>query len=118
MQEQPKVAEKLSPWWRNAVIIILVVGFSVLIWVTARSYVDAPPIPGKVLGPNGETVFTRDDILAGQQVFLKYGLMENAPCGGTVRTWGRISQPSICTRSFSTLATPSPGNATIAPWQS
>jgi nitric oxide reductase subunit B len=29
-------------------------------------------------------VFTRDDILSGQQVFLKYGLMEN----GTI--WGHL----------------------------
>jgi nitric oxide reductase subunit B len=99
MQEQPKVAEKLSPWWRNAVIIILVVGFSVLIWVTARIYVDAPPIPGKVLGPSGETVFTRDDILAGQQVFLKYGLMEN----GTLWGHGAYLGPDFSAEYLHTL---------------
>ncbi|MDU0458624.1 MAG: nitric-oxide reductase large subunit [Geobacteraceae bacterium] len=74
--------ETLSPWWRNALILVMIMGFTILIWLAVRSYQDAPPIPGKVVGPSGETVFTRNDILAGQQVFLKYGLMEN----GTV--WG------------------------------
>jgi len=74
--------ETLSPWWRNALILVMIMGFTILIWLAVRSYQDAPPIPDKVVGPNGEIIFTRNDIRAGQQVFLKYGLMEN----GTV--WG------------------------------
>jgi nitric oxide reductase subunit B len=73
---------RLSPWWRNAAILVLMLGFTILIWIAVRSYQDAPPIPAMVVGPAGETLFTRDDIVAGQQVFLKRGLMEN----GTV--WG------------------------------
>ena len=73
---------RLSPWWRRGVIIVLVFGFTVLIWLAARIYTDAPPIPGKVVDPSGETVFTRTDIFSGQEVFLKYALMEN----GTI--WG------------------------------
>ncbi|HEX9022579.1 MAG TPA: cbb3-type cytochrome c oxidase subunit I, partial [Geobacteraceae bacterium] len=72
----------LSPWWRNAAILVMVLGFTILIWVAARSYQDAPPIPARVVGPAGETLFSRDDILAGQQVFLRHALMEN----GTI--WG------------------------------
>lgn len=74
--------EVLSPWWKRALLLVLLVGFSVLIWVTVKSYRDAPPIPEKVVGPAGETIISGADIRAGQQVFLKYGLMEN----GTV--WG------------------------------
>lgn len=74
--------ETLSPWWRNALILVMMAGFTILIWLAVRSYQDAPPIPDKVVGPSGEVVFTQKDILAGQQVFLKYGLMEN----GTI--WG------------------------------
>ncbi|MBE3067120.1 MAG: hypothetical protein IMZ73_06785 [Chloroflexi bacterium] len=66
---------QLSPWWRNGVIIVLIVGFSILIGLTVRAYRDAPPIPEQVVGPSGEVVFTGADISAGQQVFLKYGLM-------------------------------------------
>jgi nitric oxide reductase subunit B len=81
---EPKISdtEKLSPWWRNTVILVMIVGFSILIGLTVRTYRDAPPIPDQVLGPSGEVVFTGEDIRAGQQVFLKYGLMEN----GTI--WG------------------------------
>jgi nitric oxide reductase subunit B len=82
MPDEQRLTDKLSPWWRNAVILILVLGFLALIWVAARSYEDAPPIPEKVVSTPGITLFTRADILAGQQVFLKHGLMEN----GTI--WG------------------------------
>jgi nitric oxide reductase subunit B len=74
--------EKLSPWWRRAVIKTLVGGFAVLIGMSGISYKSGPPIPRNVTGPSGYVVFTGDDIRAGQQVFLKYGLMEN----GTI--WG------------------------------
>ena len=82
MSDKSLPIETLSPWWKNALILVMIMGFTILVWLAVRSYQDAPPIPGKVIGPAGEIVFTRNDILAGQQVFLKYGLMEN----GTV--WG------------------------------
>jgi len=60
----------------------MVVGFTILIWLSAKTYQDAPPIPERVVETSGEIIFTREDILAGQSVFLKYGLMDN----GTI--WG------------------------------
>jgi nitric oxide reductase subunit B len=82
MANEKIATDTLSPWWRNSVIVVLIIGFSVLIWIAVRSYSDAPPIPEKVVTSTGETIFTGKDILGGQQVFLKYGLMEN----GTI--WG------------------------------
>ena len=82
MRVMPDTETRLSPWWRRGVIIILLFGFTVLIWLASRTYTDAPPIPGEVIGPSGETVFTHADIVSGQEVFLKYALMEN----GTI--WG------------------------------
>jgi nitric oxide reductase subunit B len=73
---------ELSPWWKIGVIFTILVGFSVLTYIAVKAYRDAPPIPLKVVTAGGETVFTQDDILGGQQVFLKYALMEN----GTI--WG------------------------------
>jgi len=73
---------RLSPWWRHAVILVLIGGFTVLIALAAKAYKDAPPIPEQVVDPSGRVLFTREDILGGQEVFLKYGLMEN----GTI--WG------------------------------
>jgi len=56
MAENTSESEKLSPWWRNAVILVMIVGFSILIGLTVRAYRDAPPIPEQVLGPSGEIV--------------------------------------------------------------
>jgi len=47
---------------------------------------DAPPYPGSVIGPDGETIFTKADIIAGQDVFQRYGLMDH----GSI--WGHGSQ--------------------------
>lgn len=72
----------LSPWWRHAVILTIVGGFTVLIWLSTRVYHDAPPIPARVVSAVGDTIFTRQDILAGQHLFLQYGLMENGSIWG------------------------------------
>ncbi len=69
--------QNLSPWWKHSVILIMIVGFSILIFVAVRSYQDAPPIPQKVVDPQGNVIFTGSDIKAGQEVFLKHGLMEH-----------------------------------------
>jgi nitric oxide reductase subunit B len=74
--------KELSPWWRMSVLLILIAGFSVLIVLAILTYKNAPPIPEKVVSPSGEVAFTGADIRGGQEVFLKYGLMEN----GTI--WG------------------------------
>ena len=74
--------ESLSPWWKHTVILILIGGLAVLVWLTIRSYSHAPPIPDAVQGPDGATLFTREDIVAGQHVFLKYGLMDNGSIWG------------------------------------
>jgi nitric oxide reductase subunit B len=83
MATVPTSAEDaLSAWWKAAAIITMMFGFSVLIGLTAEAYRKAPPIPAKVMDPSGTVVFTSEDVAAGQQVFLKYGLMAN----GTI--WG------------------------------
>lgn len=100
MVEKKAPSEKLSPWWRRSVIIVLVIGFAVLIWMAIRAHEDAPPIPENVLGPSGETIFTRKDIVTGQQVFLKYGLMEN----GTIWGHGAYLGPDFSAEYLHTLA--------------
>ena len=82
MTPEENPATELSPWWRRAVIFIVLTGFAVLIFVAVLAYRDAPPIPGGILTSSGQVLLTGGDILAGQEVFLKYGLMEN----GTI--WG------------------------------
>ncbi len=79
--ETPAI-DTLSPWWRRAGLAILISGLTVLLLVTLKVYQEAPPIPKQVMTADGASLFTGDDIRAGQQVFLKYGLMDN----GTI--WG------------------------------
>lgn len=71
-------------WWRKGLVIILIFEFSVLIWVTTGSYYrdSQPPIPEKVVDNSGLVVFTKADIQAGQQVFLKKALMSNGSIWG------------------------------------
>ena len=75
MAPEENLVEQLSPWWRRAVIITMLIGFTALILVAVLAYRDAPPIPDKVVSASGETLLTGQDIMAGQEVFLKYGLM-------------------------------------------
>src|SRR5512136_2084527 len=100
MPDRDISSDVLSPWWRNSVILVLALGFTVLIWIAVRAYKDAPPIPVKVVGPVGETIFSRDDILAGQEVFLKYGLMEN----GTIWGHGAYLGPDFSAAYLHTLS--------------
>ena len=100
MIEKNVTFEKLSPWWRRSVVLVLVIGFTVLIWMAIRAHEDAPPIPEKVVGPNGEAVFTREEIVTGQEVFLKYGLMEN----GTIWGHGAYLGPDFSAEYLHTLA--------------
>ena len=100
MQDTTEKFEELSAWWRYGVILVVIFGFAVLAWVSVRSYSDAPPIPGRVATLSGDIVFTRDDIVAGQQVFLRYGLMEN----GTMWGHGAYLGPDFSAEYLHTLA--------------
>ena len=75
-------ATSLSPWWRHSVILVMIAGFSVLSLVTVLTYTNAPPIPEQAVDTTGAVVFTGADIQMGQEVFLKYGLMEHGTLWG------------------------------------
>ena len=65
-----------------------------------QAYTDAPPIPEKVVDQSGQLLFTADDILSGQEVFLKYGLMEN----GSIWGHGAYLGPDFSAEYLHTLA--------------
>ena len=65
--------------------LVIAVSFGVLSWVGSRIYQKVPPIPSKVVSENGQTVFTKDDIQTGQNVWQAMGGME---CGSV---WGHGS---------------------------
>ncbi|MGY0217187.1 nitric-oxide reductase large subunit [Endozoicomonadaceae bacterium StTr2] len=68
--------------WRIALLLVMLLGFSILGVITFKVHQDAPPIPEFAVTPSGEVLFSGKDISAGQEVFLKHGLMDN----GTI--WG------------------------------
>jgi nitric oxide reductase subunit B len=74
--------ERISRRWAWGAVATMIIGFSVLIWIGILAYREAPPIPKLVVTNDGQRIFTGDDIRAGQQVFLKYGLMENGSIWG------------------------------------
>jgi len=82
MKEQLSSTPTLSPWWRRSVLLVFVVGMIGLIFMSVQAYRYAPPIPKMVIDSAGETIFDRQEIEAGQQVFLKYGLMQNGSIWG------------------------------------
>lgn len=66
----------ISKGWFQAAVLVFVFGFFVLGLLAYWTYTEKPPIPEKVVNPDGELLFTGQDISEGQQVFLKNGLME------------------------------------------
>ncbi|MEK7827046.1 MAG: hypothetical protein AAB299_04800, partial [Thermodesulfobacteriota bacterium] len=61
-----------------AMVVLLAGGF--------MSRDELPPYPGKVAGPDGKVLFQKSDIMAGQDVYQRYGLMDH----GSI--WGHGSQ--------------------------
>lgn len=67
----------ISRGWIQAAGIVLIIGF--FHYGTAdllHLNNDEPPIPEVVRDASGAALFTRSDIMGGQQVFLRNGLME------------------------------------------
>ena len=76
MATDSKRALQVSNGWVQAVIIVLLFGFFVLGFLAYCTYTGEPPIPARVVDASGRLLFTRADILDGQQIFLRNGLME------------------------------------------
>src|SRR5579871_307834 len=66
----------ISNGWIQAIVIVVVCGFLILGMLAYRTYTDEPPIPSRVVDPAGRVLFTGADVIAGQEVFLRNGLME------------------------------------------
>src|SRR6202158_699388 len=101
----------LSPWWRHSAILVMIAGFSVLSLVTVLTYTNAPPIPEQATDVTGTVVFTGADIQMGQEVFLKYGLMEH----GTLWGHGAYLGPDYSAEYLHRLAEICSGPGTPAP---
>jgi nitric oxide reductase subunit B len=76
MQATEKRSLLISSGWLQAAGIVLLIGFLIMGILAYYTYTDEPPIPQTVKNSAGGILFTRADILAGQQIFLGNGLME------------------------------------------
>jgi len=66
----------ISNRWFQAAVVTFILGFSILGYLAYRIYGESPPIPETVVSSEGSEVFTAADIMAGQHLFQKYGLMQ------------------------------------------
>jgi hypothetical protein len=66
----------LSKGWVQGVALVMIFGFFVMGMLALRTYTDSMPLPEQVTGPDGEVVYTGDDVTAGQQIFLRRGLQQ------------------------------------------
>ena len=76
MNESSKQNLLVSKGWIQAVALVMLFGFFIMGLLAYRTYTDEPPIPAQVVDANGKVLFTGQDITAGQEIFLKNGLME------------------------------------------
>jgi nitric oxide reductase subunit B len=83
-----------------AAILCFVVAMAVLLGGGIVMKKDLPPYPGKVVGPDGKVLFEKANIIAGQNVYQRYGLMDQ----GAV--WGHGSQrgPEFSAASLNLIA--------------
>ncbi|MEO7943194.1 MAG: nitric-oxide reductase large subunit [Marmoricola sp.] len=66
----------VSRTWVQAIALMLLFGFAVLGFLAYRTYNTEPPIAETTVGAEGEVLYTHDDVIAGQKLFLKNGMME------------------------------------------
>ena len=60
----------------TALVVLLVLSFGVLLGVGRDISQNAPPVPARVVGTNGEVLYTRADIEKGRQVWQSIGGMQ------------------------------------------
>src|SRR5476651_491888 len=76
MSESARRGLLIAKGWIQAVVIVVLCGFLILGILAYRTYTDEPPIASQVVDPAGHVLFTGADVIAGQEVFLRNGLME------------------------------------------
>ena len=66
----------VSKTWLQAIALVFLIGFFILGLLVYRTYQADPPIPERAVDPEGQTIYTGEEIHQGQKVFLGNGLME------------------------------------------
>jgi len=66
----------ISKRWFQAAVLVFLFGFFILGLLAYRTYSADPPIAERAVDPEGNTVYTGDDVSEGQTIFLSNGLMQ------------------------------------------
>ncbi|MBI2877024.1 MAG: cbb3-type cytochrome c oxidase subunit I [Candidatus Tectomicrobia bacterium] len=72
----PSSKMAISSAWLQVAILTFATGFLVLGYLAYVIHTEHPPIPERVNNPDGAVLFTGKDVMAGQHIFQKYGLMQ------------------------------------------
>jgi nitric oxide reductase subunit B len=86
MQARKEMREMSTNTLKTAAIVCFIIAMGGLLLGGLFANRQAPPYPGRVTGPDGTVLFTKPDILAGQDVYQRYGLMDHG------MVWGHGSQ--------------------------
>ncbi len=87
----PRHPLPISRRWFQGALLTYLFGFSVLGILAYLVYRDQPPIPARTVTESGDLLFTREDVLAGMNVFQRFGVMEY----GTVYGHGAYLGPDF-----------------------
>ncbi len=74
--ELPASEDRVSNVLKWILLAVAVFSFILFFWATAVTYERAPPRPERFIDPNGATVMTDGDIVAGKAGFQKADLMD------------------------------------------
>jgi nitric oxide reductase subunit B len=75
-QVEPRGGGLVSRVWVQITALVLLCGLAILGFLGYRAYTADPPIAAQVRTSDGQVVFTGSDVIAGQKLFLRKGLME------------------------------------------
>lgn len=89
---------KPKNWWLPF-LLIFTVSISGLIFIGCQTYNEAPPIPD-FSDSSGKVIISKEDILAGQEVFHRYALMEYGSMFGD----GALRGPDFTAQTLHTMA--------------
>lgn len=102
----------VSKGWIQAVVLVVLFGFFVLGFLAYRTYSGEAPIPARVVEAGRGVLFTGEDILAVQQVFLRNGLMEYGSIFGHGAYLGPDFTADYLRRAATSVANSYPGRNT------
>ena len=66
----------ISRAWVQSAALVFLFGFFVLGLLAYRTYQAEPPVPTRVVDPDGRELYSGADVQRGQELFLRYGLMQ------------------------------------------